>query len=98
MNPKTTGLIARINRLDAEIDRVSGLIPSGASQRRMVRRLRTASTGAEASYRADATSYGDQFIVHIAGGARHARRLSRLLKDVIQLQRVPIEAIREVIL
>jgi len=71
-------------------------LPTGLNPRRMKRRLTAAATGVDASYKAACVAESrEQFITHIAGATRHAKRLCQLLQDSVQLAYVSIEQARD---
>jgi hypothetical protein len=99
MDPRTIELMARIDRLGERAQALGAIADGSPPARRLQRRLSTATTGVDTSYRAACTAGSrDVFIVHISAAARHAKRARQILQDLTHRGYARIETTRDLIL
>ena len=98
MNDNAKPLCARIERIGSDLQALCAEVARSPSGKRMVRRLTTASTAVDTSYRAACTvTWADDFLPHVSAAARHARRARQLLQDLAHMNYVTLSAARDLI-
>jgi hypothetical protein len=99
MHQKAWELQERTRRFSQAVSDLCGKLSSERDVRKLARRVSIASTAVDIGYRAACVSQSpEQFIVHISAVARHVRRATTLLQDMVHANHVSIESARALIL